>query len=152
MFTFLFLSGCHKCTTTLLIEKKKRHFKTHFLLFIQLVCLLEYPTFPPLSNIVVNLPCNIYCKPVAKNLDNFQCDKCNKWLLRNFNKINKKTYSLLQKDKNLHWFCIICAKDCLSFSNLNNDEFIQTIKDKKVKFTNVIKNILTAEAGFFSAN
>ena len=51
--------------------------------------------------------------------------------------------------KNSHWFCIICTKDFLPFSELNNDEFVHTIKDKKVKFTHVTKKKLTVEAGFF---
>ena len=68
---------------------------------------------------------------------------------RNCNKINKKTYRLLQKDKGSHWFCIICTKGFLPFSDLNNDEFIHTIEGKKVKFTHMTKKKLTAEASFF---
>ena len=48
------------------------------------------------------------------------------------------------KKTNSHWFCIIYTKDFLLFSDLNNDEFIHTIKDKKVKITHVTKRILTA--------
>ena len=98
---------------------------------------------------VVNFPCKICCKPVAKNHDSIQCDKCDTWVHRNCNKINKQTYRLLQKDKNSHWFSIICTKDFLPFSDLNNDEFIHTIKGKKIKFTHMTKKKLTADAGFF---
>ena len=93
---------------------------------------------------VVNFPCKTCCKPVAKNHDSIQCDKCDTWVHRNCNKINKQTYRLLQKDKNSHWFCIICTKDFLPFS-----EFIHTIKGKKIKFTHLTKKKLMAEAGFF---
>ena len=97
----------------------------------------------------VNFPCKICCKPVAKNSDSIQCDKCGTWVHRNCNIINKQTYRLLQKDKSSHWFCIICTKDFLPFSDLNNDEFIHTVKGKKVKFTHVTKKKLTSEASFF---
>ena len=58
-------------------------------------------------------------------------------------------YRLLQKDKSSHWFCKICTKNFLPFSDLNNDEFMYTVKVNKVKFTGVIKKKLTAEASFF---
>ena len=98
---------------------------------------------------VVNFPCKICCKPVAKNHESIQCDKCDTWVHRNCNKINKQTYKLLQKDKNSHWFCIICTKEFLPFSNLNNDEFIHTVKGKKLKFTHVTKKKLPTEVEFF---
>ena len=86
---------------------------------------------------IINFPCKICCKPVAKNHDSIRYNKCDTWVHRNCNKVNKQTYRLLQKDKSSHWFCIICTKDLLPFSDLNNDEFIHTIKGKKVKFTQV---------------
>ena len=68
---------------------------------------------------VVSFPCKTCCKPVAKNHDSIQCDKCDTWAQRNCNKINKQAYRLLQKKKtNSHWFCIICTKDFLPFSDL----------------------------------
>ena len=99
---------------------------------------------------VVNFPCKICCKPVAKNHEYVQFDKCDTWVHRNCNKINKQTYKLLQKDKHSHWFCIICTKEFLPFSDLNNNEFIHTVKGKKLKFTHVNKKKLPAEVGFFS--
>ena len=100
---------------------------------------------------VVNFPCEIYCNPAVKNHDSIQGDKCNTLVHRNCNKINKQKYRLPQIDKNLHWFCIICTKDFLPFSYLNNGEFVHTVKGKKIKFTHVTKKYLTAEAGFFQA-
>ena len=130
-------------------RKIKGTLKTHFLRLIKLVGLLEYLPFPLPKTIVVNFPCKICCKPAAKNRDSIQCDKCDTWVHRNCNKINKQTYRLLQKDRNSQWFCIICTKDFLPFSDLNNDEFIHTVKSKKVKFTHVIRKKLTAEASSF---
>ena len=98
---------------------------------------------------VVCFPCKICCKPAEKNHDSIQLDKCNTWVHRNCNKINKQTYRLRQKDKSSEWFCIICTKDFLPFSDLNNDEFIYTMKGKKVRFTHVSKKKLTTEASFF---
>ena len=100
---------------------------------------------------VVNFPCEIYCNPAVKNHDSIQGDKCNTLVHRNCNKINKQKYRLPQIDKNLHWFCIICTKDFLPFSYLNNGEFVHTVKGEKIKFTHVTKKYLTAEAGFFQA-
>ena len=39
---------------------------------------------------VVNFPCKICCKPVAKNHDSIQFNKCDAWVLRISNKINKQ--------------------------------------------------------------
>ena len=41
------------------------------------------------KNMVVNFPCKVYCKPVSKNHDSIQCNKCNIWVHRNCNKTNK---------------------------------------------------------------
>ena len=43
----------------------------------------------------------------------------------------------MQNEKNTKWFCIICTKEFLPFSNLNNEEFIYTVKGKNIKFTHV---------------
>ena len=88
---------------------------------------------------VVQFPCKICCRPVAKNRDSIQCDKCSMWVHRECNKINKQTYKLLQKDQKSKCFCIICTKEFLPFSNLNNEDFIHTLKGKNIKFTHVAK-------------
>ena len=98
---------------------------------------------------VVNFSWKIFCKPVAKNHDSIQCDKCDTWVHRNCNKIYKQTYRPLKKDKSSHWYCIICTKDFLTFSDLNNNEFKYTVKGKKVEFTHGTKKKLTVEASFF---
>ena len=95
---------------------------------------------------VVNFPCKICCKTVAKNHISIQCDKCDQRVHKNCNKINNQTYRLLQKDKSLHWTCLICTKYFLPFSDL---KIIHTVKGKKVKFNHVTKKKLTAEASFF---
>ena len=59
------------------------------------------------------------------------------WVHRKCDKINKQTYKFLQKDYKSKWYCIICTKDFLPFSNLNNEEFIYTVKSRKLKFIHV---------------
>ena len=68
---------------------------------------------------------------------------------RKCDKINKQTYKFLQKDHKSKWYCIICTKNFLLFSDLNDEEFLYTAKGKKLKFTHVApkhisnKNTLT---------
>ena len=83
-------------------------------------------------------PCKICEKPVAITHDALQCDLCNIWIHRKCNKINKQTYKLLQRC-DASWFCIKCMDENLPFSNLDNEEFVQTIKGKKIKFTAITK-------------
>ena len=68
---------------------------------------------------------------------------------KNVTKSINKPAGYYKKNKNSHWFCIIYAKDFLPIFDLNNDEFVHTIKGKKIKFTHVTKKKLTAETGFF---
>ena len=55
--------------------------------------------------------------------------------LRECNKINKQTYKLLQKDQKSK--CILWTKVFLPFSDLNNENFIHTLKVKNINFTHV---------------
>ena len=86
---------------------------------------------------VLKLPYKIYNRPFAKNHRSIQCDTCDIWVHCECNKINKQTYKLLQNEKNTKWFCIICTEEFLLFFSLNNEEFIHTLKGKKVSFTHV---------------
>ena len=71
----------------------------------------------------------------AKNHQSIQCDTCDTWAHGECNKINRQTYKLLQNEKNTKWFCVVCIKGFLPFSNLINEELIHTIKGKNIKFT-----------------
>ena len=82
-------------------------------------------------------PCKICNRPVAESHDCIQCDNCNVWIHRKCKKINKQTCTFLQKDHKSKWYYIICTKDFPPFSNLNNEEFLYTVKGKKLKFTHV---------------
>ena len=99
---------------------------------------------------VVKFPCKICNRSVAKNHQSVQCDACDTWVHRECNKINKQTYKLLQNEKNTKWFCIICSKEFLPFSNLSNEEFIHTVKGKKIKFTHVAEKQRSSKIKFFN--
>ena len=86
---------------------------------------------------VVKYPCKICKKPVAVNHNWIQCDRCGIWVHTKCNKITKQTYKLHQKDK-FNWYCIICTKTFLPFSNLNDEIFISTV-GKKIPFTAIRK-------------
>ena len=66
----------------------------------------------------------------AKNHQSIQCDTCDTWTHCECKKINKQTYKLLQNEKNTKWFCVVCTKGFLAFSNLTNEERIHTMKSE----------------------
>ena len=82
---------------------------------------------------IVKYPCKICQKPVAKNHFAIKCDLCNTWVHIACNKITKQTYRILQNDQT-QWFCIECNKEFTPFANLTNDEFLFTVKGKKIPF------------------
>ena len=46
--------------------------------------------------------------------------------------------------------CITCTKEFLPFSNLSNEEFIYTVKGKKIKFTHVAEKQRSSKIKFFN--
>ena len=60
--------------------------------------------------------CKICNQPVAKNYQSIQYDTCDTQIHCECNKMNKRTYKLLQNEKNPIWFCIIRTKDFLQTS------------------------------------
>ena len=99
---------------------------------------------------MVQFPCKICFCPAVKSHDSIQCDKCNIWVRRECNKINKQADKLVQKDQKSKWFCIICTKEYLTFLNLSNEDFIHTIKSKNIKFTHAVKKKVSNETEFFN--
>ena len=85
---------------------------------------------------VVRFPCKICNKTVSYGSDSIQCDKCDIWVHRQCNGLNKQTFEYLKKDKS-NWFCMVCTKEFLPFFNLDDKNLILTVKGKKMKFTNV---------------
>ena len=99
---------------------------------------------------VVKFPCKICNRPVAKNHQSILCNTCDTWLHHECNKINKQTNKLLQNEKNTKWFCIICTKEFLPFSDLGNEEVISTVTGKKIKFTLVAEKQRSSKIKFFN--
>ena len=92
---------------------------------------------------VVKFPCKICNKAVAKNHHVVQCDHYQLLVHIKCNKINLRTYKLLQKSS-FAWCCIKCFEDVISFSTVSDNELSQTNKGKKIKFKVLTKkNILT---------
>ena len=85
---------------------------------------------------VIQFPCGICLKAVANNHQVINCDKCNLWIHIKCNAINKQTYNYLKPDCS-HWFCISYTKEFLSFSGIEDGEFIYGTLGKKVKFAHV---------------
>ena len=52
--------------------------------------------------------------------------------------------------KNTKSFCIIFSKEFLPLSNLNNEEFLHTMKVKKIKFTYVPEKQKYSKIKFFN--
>ena len=95
------------------------------------------------------LSCKICNRPVAKNHQSIQYETCDTWVHRECNKIKKQTHKILQNEKNTKWFCIICTKAFLPLSNLKNEEFINSVKGKKIKCTHAVEKQKSSKIKFF---
>ena len=83
----------------------------------------------------------------TNNSDSIQCDKCDIWVHRKCNKMNKRTYEYLKQDKSM-WYCIVCTKELFPFSKLNDENLILTLKGKKIKFVNVAQKRILEKTQF----
>ena len=99
---------------------------------------------------VTQFPCKICCKPVATTHKSIKCNKCDIWIHIECNRINKQTYEMLKKD-NSQWFCIVCMKELLPFSDLNDKEFIATTLGKQIKFTSIAKKRKSDKTKFLNS-
>ena len=82
---------------------------------------------------VVKNPCKLRKNAVAINHKAIKCDLFETWVHIKCNKINKQTYSLLEKSK-ANWFCLECTKLNFPFGNLEDEDFHHTITGKEIKF------------------
>ena len=60
-----------------------------------------------LSKVSVKFPCNLCCKPVAKNHHAICCDICDQWVHIKCNNVSPADYELL-KSSGSPWFCVKC--------------------------------------------
>ena len=72
----------------------------------------------------IKSPCGVCEKLVANSHQAINYDKCGLW-------IHTKC------DKNSHWYCMLCTKMFLSFSDLIDNEFKQIVIKKQLKFNSV---------------
>ena len=78
------------------------------------------------------------------------CNVCERKMLKsNFFSKNKHfrkvLFSLLEY---IYRPWLFCTKDFLPFSNLNNEEFLYTVKSKKLKFTHVAPKHVSNKTAF----
>ena len=90
----------------------------------------------------------IYNSLVAKRHDWIQCNNYDVWIHRKFNKINKQTNKLLQKDYKSKWYSSVRTEDFLPFPKVNDEEFIYTIKGRNLKLTHLASRHVSNKTTF----
>ena len=70
---------------------------------------------------VVQFPCLVCNRAVAKNHRVVQCDLCDSWVHIACNNLNVYTYRKLQKDK-CPWYCISCFRKELLYGSTNDTQ------------------------------
>ena len=98
---------------------------------------------------VVRFPCKICNKTISYGSDSIQCDKCDICVHRKCNGLNKQTFEYLKKDKS-KWFCMVCTKEFLPSSNLDDKNLMLTVKGKTSKFTNVAEKRMSNKTKLFN--
>ena len=53
--------------------------------------------------------------------------------------------------ENSHWYCMLCTEVFLPYSVLNNNEFLNTVIEKQVKFTHIAKPAISNTENFIKA-
>ena len=96
---------------------------------------------------VIKFPCRIFLKPVDNNHQTIKCDKCNLWIHIKCNKINKQTNTYLQTDTS-YWYCMLCTKEFLPFSDTSDEELMQTSIGKRIKFTRINNFLKSVKKNF----
>ena len=84
-----------------------------------------------MGEMIVQFPCLVYKKPVAKNHEAIWYDKCNWWVHRQCNNLCKKTYGDLEKT-DMPWYCKKCIMDVTPFSNLTDIELDELMSRKSL--------------------
>ena len=98
----------------------------------------------------IKFPCGICEKPVANNHQAINCDKGGLWIHIKRNKINKQTYIYLMLE-NSHWYCMLCTKNFLPYSVLNDNKFKQRVIGKQIKFNHIAKSAISNTENFIKA-
>ena len=90
---------------------------------------------------VVQFPCLVCNRAVAKNHRAVQCDLCDSWVASN--NLNVCTYQKLQKDKSL-WYCICCFRKELPYGSTNDTQLKKLLHGEVVVSPNpkIISSII----------
>ena len=90
---------------------------------------------------VVQFPCLVCNRAVAKNHRAVQCDLCDSWVASN--NLNVYTYQKLQKDKSL-WYCICCFRKELPYGSTNDTQLKKLLHGEVVVSPNpkIISSII----------
>ena len=83
-------------------------------------------------------PWKICNNPVSTNHEAAEYDKCDLWVHIKCSKINTQTYKNLEKES-YSWYCIYCSAKIFPFSNVNEDNFHETIYGKGIKLLTITK-------------
>ena len=68
---------------------------------------------------VVQFPCLVCKRTVAKSHRAVQCNLCDSWVHIACNNLNPYTYRKLQKDKS-PWYCMYCVRQELLYGSIND--------------------------------
>ena len=92
---------------------------------------------------VVQFPCLVCNRTVAKKHRAVQCDLCDSWVHIACNNLNLYTYRKLQKDKS-PWYWMCCFQKELPYGSINDTEFRNLIHGEAIVSPNseIISSIL----------
>ena len=92
---------------------------------------------------VVQFPCLVCNRAVAKNHRAVQCDLCDSWVHIACNNLNVYTYRKLQKDKS-PWYCICCFWKELPYGSTNDTQLKKLLHGEVVVSPNpkIISSII----------
>ena len=92
---------------------------------------------------VVQFPCLVCNRAVAKNHRAVQCDLCDSWVHIACNNLNVYTYQKLQKDKS-PWYCICFFRKELPYGSTNDTQLKKLLHGEAVVSRNpkIISSII----------
>ena len=92
---------------------------------------------------VVQFPCLVCNRAVAKNHRAVQCDLCVSWVQITCNNLNVYTYRKLQKEKS-PWYCICCFRKELPYGSTNDTQMKKLLHGEVVVSPNpkIISSII----------
>ena len=80
---------------------------------------------------MIEFPCGVCQKAVAKTHKAIECDVCKKLIHIKCNKFDENEYKLFQNYPDKCFYCIKCISENVPFSKLNNNEFSISVKKSK---------------------